>query len=64
MELDAWVENSKVTFLALQEEGREEKRDGGSESKASWGEGIGHDRRKEGMLEANDVDEWRPRMRW
>lgn len=37
MELDASVENSTVTFLAWQEEEREEKRDGGSGSKASWG---------------------------
>lgn len=37
MELDGSVENSTVTFLAWQEEGREEKRDGESGSKASWG---------------------------
>lgn len=39
MELDASVGNNKVTFLAWQEEGREERRDGGSGSKASWEEG-------------------------
>lgn len=39
MELDASGENSTVTFLAWQEEGKGEKKDGGSESKASGGRG-------------------------
>lgn len=41
MALDALVENSMVTFLAWQVEGREEKMDGGSGSKACWGDGRG-----------------------
>ena len=64
MELDVLVENSTVTSLAWREEGREEKRDGGSGSKASWGEWVDHRGWRRMVLAANDDDEWRPGMRW
>lgn len=56
MALDGLVENSKVTFLAWQGEGREKKRDGGSGWKASWRDGPDRNAWREVTVEANDDD--------